>query len=216
VGDIFREIDEELRQDKLAKWWKQYGNYVIAAAVLVVVAVGGVSWWQQREMNRQLALGSRFAAAEALAREDKAAEAAAQFAALARDASPGYATLARMYEAGLKARTGDVGGAIAIYDQIAGDSSVDRPFRDAATVLAAVNAIDLPDYDLAALSARLEPLVAPRVAFRHSAMELLALIAQKKGDNAKAREYLTRIADDLEAPQGVRSRATQLLALAGD
>lgn len=216
MGDIFREIDEELRHDKAAKLWNKYGNYAIAGAVLVVLAVAGMSWWQQRELNRQIALGSRFVAAEALVREDKAGEAADQFAALASDANQGYATLARLYEAGLKAQTGDPRGAIALYDKIAGDSAVDRPFRDAATVLAVMHALDLPDADPALLAARLEPLAEPRAPFRHSAMELLALIAQKRGDKAKARDYLTRLADDLEAPQGVRTRATQLLALVAD
>jgi len=213
LGDIFREIDEELRQDKAAELWKKYGNYVVAAAVLIVLLVAGLSWWQQHQHDRQVALGGRFAAAEALVRDSKPADAAAQFAALAQDATPGYATLAKLYEAGIRAQSGDARGAIAIYDQVAGDSSVDRPFRDAATVLGATHAFDLPDTDLAGLSARLEPLVAQRSPYRHSAMELLALIAQKRGDKAKAKEYLTQVADDLEAPQGVRSRAAQLLAL---
>ena len=216
LGDIFREIDEELRQDKAAELWKKYGNYVAAAAVLIVLIVAGLSWWQQHQHNRQIELGSRFAAAEALVRDNKTGDAAAQFGALAQDASPGYATLARLYEAGIKAQSGDARGGIAIYDQIAGDSSVDRPFRDAATILGATHAFDLPDADLAGLSARLEPLVSQRSPYRHSAMELLALIAQKRGDNAKAKEYLTRVADDLEAPQGVRSRAAQLLALVAE
>ena len=213
LGDIFREIDEELRHDKAAELWKKYGNYVAAAAVLIVLVVAGLNWWQQHQLNRQIALGSRFAAAEALVRDNKPGDAAAQFGALAQDATPGYATLAKLYEAGIKAQSGDPKGAIAIYDQIAGDSAVDRPFRDAATVLGATHALDLPDVDLAALSARLEPLVAQRSPYRHSTMELLALIAQKRGDNAQAKEYLTRVADDLEAPQGVRARAAQLLAL---
>jgi hypothetical protein len=216
LGDIFREIDEELRHDKAAELWKKYGNYVAAAAVLIVLIVAGLSWWQQHQLNRQVTLGNRFAAAEALVRDNKPGDAAAQFGALAQDASAGYATLARMYEAGIKAQSGDVRGAIATYDQIAGDSSVDRPFRDAATVLGATHALDLPDADLAGLNARLEPLVAQHSPYRHSAMELLALVAQKRGDNAKAKEYLTRVADDLEAPQGVRSRAAQLLALVAE
>lgn len=211
MGDIFREIDEELRQEKAAKLWKKYGNYVIAAAVLIVLAVAGVNWWQQREQNRRIALGGRFAAAENLLRENKDVEAAREFAALAQQGDTGYATLARLYEAAIMAQS-DAKGAIAIYDQVAGDASVDRPFRDAATVLGAMHALDVPDADLAGLSARLDAMVAPRVAFRFSAMELLALIAEKRGDNAKARDYLTRLADDLEAPQGARARATQLLA----
>ena len=41
VGDLFREIEEELRQERFEKLWRSYGRYVIGAAVAVVVAVGG-------------------------------------------------------------------------------------------------------------------------------------------------------------------------------
>ena len=57
LGDIFREIDEELRHDKAAELWKKYGNYVAAAAVLIVIVVAGLSWWQQHELNRQIEIG---------------------------------------------------------------------------------------------------------------------------------------------------------------
>ena len=41
VGDLFREIDEELRQERFEKLWQNYGKYVIGAAVAVVLSVGG-------------------------------------------------------------------------------------------------------------------------------------------------------------------------------
>ena len=39
MGDIFREVDEELKQDRYEKLWRQYGKFVIAGAVVVVAAV---------------------------------------------------------------------------------------------------------------------------------------------------------------------------------
>src|SRR5690349_4862887 len=35
MSDIFREIDEELRRDNIAKLWQRYGKYVIGLAVLL-------------------------------------------------------------------------------------------------------------------------------------------------------------------------------------
>jgi len=35
VADIFREIDEELRQERAEKLWRRYGNYVLGGAVAV-------------------------------------------------------------------------------------------------------------------------------------------------------------------------------------
>ena len=39
VSDIFQEIDEDLRQDKVARLWKAYGKYIVALAVLIILAI---------------------------------------------------------------------------------------------------------------------------------------------------------------------------------
>lgn len=41
MADIFREIDEEIRQDRALAVWNKYQNVIIAVAVLIVVAAGG-------------------------------------------------------------------------------------------------------------------------------------------------------------------------------
>ena len=41
VSDIFTEVDEEVRREQLKKLWDKYGNYAVAAAVLLVLAIGG-------------------------------------------------------------------------------------------------------------------------------------------------------------------------------
>ena len=48
MSDIFGEVDEEVRREQLKKLWERYGNYAIAAAFVVVLAVAawrGYDWW---------------------------------------------------------------------------------------------------------------------------------------------------------------------------
>ena len=65
---------------------------------------------------------------------------------------------------------------------------------------------------------RLEPLAADAEGVnaggpcRATARELLALLALDAGDRAGARGLYAKIADDREAPAGLRQRATQMLA----
>ena len=40
---LIREVQEELRRDKLKKFWDQYGTYAIGALVLVLAGVGGLT-----------------------------------------------------------------------------------------------------------------------------------------------------------------------------
>ena len=43
---LFREVDEEVRQDQFKKLWTLYGSYFTALAVAVVLAVAGFKGWQ--------------------------------------------------------------------------------------------------------------------------------------------------------------------------
>jgi hypothetical protein len=51
--------------------------------------------------------------------------------------------------------------------------------------------------------------------WRHSALELTALLAQRSGDAAKAREIYTSLADDPTTPRQLRGRAAEMVAVLG-
>jgi len=41
VTELFDEVDEEVRREQLKKLWEKYSVFIIAAAFLVIAAVGG-------------------------------------------------------------------------------------------------------------------------------------------------------------------------------
>ncbi|MDE1930427.1 MAG: tetratricopeptide repeat protein [Alphaproteobacteria bacterium] len=210
MSDIFREIDEELRKENLAKLWTRHGRWVIVAAVLVVVATAvGVGWRQYRD-QRSAADGVRFAAALDLVRDGKNKDAADAFAAIAAHAAAGHAMLARFEEAALKARAGDAAGALTIYDQLAADTSADPVYRAAATLLAADVALDKGD--TAGAIQRLKPLTDGASPWHPFAVELTGFAQLKAGDSAGARKSFQQLADDPNAPPSARQRAAQMIA----
>ena len=213
MGDIFREIDEELRQEKFEKLWQRYGKLIISAAVALILAVAGYKGWEQYQTSRRMEDGARFAAAKALMQNGKTSDAQALFDALGRESGTSYGDLARFHVAALRAKAGDVAGAVGDYGKIAADGDIVKPLRDLAVVLGALHEINNPSADLAALRANLQPLSETGNPWRHSALEILALIAQKSGDIKTAKEYFQRLVDDAEAASGVRGRASQMLAI---
>lgn len=213
MGDIFREIDEELRQERLERLWKAYGKYVVAALVAVVLVYGGMRGWQEYRIKQREAESAQFAAAANLAAEGKDQDAAALFAALAEKAGDSYGALARFHEAALKAKAGERAGAVAVYEGLAGDGGVSKPLRDAARLLGVMHAMDAADADPKALTEKLDPLIAERGAWRATAAELAGLLELKAGDPAKARERFKSIADDPDAPPNARARAAEILAM---
>jgi hypothetical protein len=212
VSDIFREIDEELRRDNFFKLWQRYGKYVVALALVLVAATALFVGWKQYQLRQSQAEGVRYAAALDLVRQGKDKEAEDAFAAMAHDASGGRAMLARFQEAAEKAKGGDRDGAIALYDAIAADGSVSQVYRDIATLLAARFRIDS---DPKAAIQRLAPLADAGNPWHPSALELTAIAELKEGDKKAARETYQKIADDLNAPQGSRARAAEMVAALG-
>jgi hypothetical protein len=210
VADIFQEVDEEVRRERLEKLWKRYGNLVIAACILVVVAVGawrGYEWWQNKKAVES---GAAFEAAVALAEAGKHQDAEAAFAKLAADGSAGYRPLARLREAAELAHT-DKAAAVKAYDEIAADKSAGAVIDELAALRAGFLLVDTAPYS--EIRARLEPLTGADKTFRHSARELLALSAWKSGDMTAARQWADMIITDPQTPQGTRTRAEMLSEL---
>jgi hypothetical protein len=215
VADIFQEVDEEVRRERLQKLWQRYGNFVIAACILIVAAVGawrGYEWWQTKKAGES---GAAFENAVTLAEAGKHQEAEAAFAKLAADGTAGYRALARLREAAELAHT-DKTAAVKAYDEIAADKSAGEIMQELAAVRAGFLLIDTTPYS--EMRQRLEPLTASDKTFRHSARELLALSAWKSGDVNAARQWTGMIIADPQSPQGIRGRAevlSELIAASG-
>lgn len=213
MADIFQEIDEDVRRDQMAKYWQRYGKYVVAAAVVLALIAGGIAYWREQQERKAAASGAQFATALALVRDGKSAEAAQALAALQSEAAPGYRALAGLRAAAVLAADKKPAEAIAAYDKIAADGSVEPAFRDLARVLAALHALDTAS--AAEIEQRLQPVLGEGNLWRHSARELVAAAKLKAGDIAGARLAFQQLADDATAPAGVRARAAELLAALG-
>lgn len=41
-------LTEEEQIERIKKWWKQYGNYILTVVIILLLAFTGWRWWQQR------------------------------------------------------------------------------------------------------------------------------------------------------------------------
>ena len=210
MSDIFREVDEEVRRERLEQLWKRYGNYITAAALVVLACVGawrGYVYWEERKAAEA---GAAYEAASGLADAGKHSEAEAAFAKLASEGTAGYRSLARFREAA-QLGLSDPKAAVAAYDALARDASLGQSMQDLAAVRAALLLIDTGSYP--ELRTRLEPLTAGDRPFRHSARELLAFGAWRAGDSAAARQWIEAVVSDPTTPGSIRNRVDVLSAL---
>ncbi|MEA2933541.1 MAG: hypothetical protein QOD74_187 [Variibacter sp.] len=212
MADIFREVDEEVRRERLKQLWDTWGNYITALMLLMVVGIGGWRAYQWWESKRAAEAGAAFEQAVSLAAQDKSAEAQAAFAKIATEGTSGYRTLARLREAAMAART-DPPTAIREYDSIANDSGVATGLRDIARLRSGMLLVDTGTHE--DIRTRVEQLTSAENPFRHSARELMALAAWRAGDSAGARRWIEMIIGDPQSPASTRSRVEMLTALAG-
>ncbi len=213
---LFREIDEELRQEKYGVLWKKYGTMIIAGFVVLIGSVAGYQGWKAYDIDSRLADGERFAQALSLSTDESSDGSDAALRALntlADEGRSGYAMLSRFKAAALLGERGERAKAAAAYDSLASDSGIDTIYRGLAVILGAL--VDLDNADGKALIRRLAPLTADDNPWRYSAKEITALANQRQGNTARAREIYAALADDAGAPQGVRSRAGEMLAVLG-
>jgi len=209
VSEIFREIDEELRQDKLKEQWAKYGRYVIVVAVLVVGGVGGYKGWQYYELQQREKAAAMYAEAIDLAGQKNLSEAAARLGQLANEGGTGYRIVGTLQQAALLVQAGDHENAAVIYEKLAADTSIPEYYQELALVLMAMQQAD--DADPQPLIDRLAPLAADGKPWRNTARELIASLYLRLNDAGAARKELTAIADDLDAPPTARARAAELL-----
>lgn len=212
MANFIEEVDEEVRRERAQKLWKRWSPLIIGVVLLILVGVAGYEVWKGWQAEKTAAAGARFTNALSLAQAGKPAEAATAFADLAKGGAAGYADLARFQQAANLVDAKDITGAVAVYDAIAGDSSVTPRFRDLARYLAIFHGLDqLP---LEQVKQRLAGIASdsPWVA---NARELGAVAELRAGNTAEARRQLTALADDPLVPTGLRGRATELLAALG-
>ncbi len=208
MADIFTEVQEDLRRERLKQLWDRYGVLLIALALLVVIGVGawrGYEYYQAREAEQA---GDRYEAASRLAQDGKSDEARAAFAALAADGPAGYAALSKLREADEVAKS-DQAGALKLYEEVANGAG-DEMLRDAARIRGAYIAADIGTLDDVR---RLAERLAAGGPWSALAREAMGLAAYKAGDNAEARRQFEAVVSQADAPASVRQRADLLLAV---
>ncbi|HMG49529.1 MAG TPA: tetratricopeptide repeat protein [Inquilinus sp.] len=213
MTDIFREVDEALREDRVKAIWRRYGTLIIAGAVAVVAATGAYVGWRSYSQSQAESQTRALVQAQAQAVADPK-NAVAAYAAVAADSNADHAALARLLEARADLDAGKRDAAGDLYQQIAGDSGVNPAIRDLAKLYSVMARLD--DGDPATLAGELAPLAADTSPWRFLAREQQGLLALRQADPAKAREIFGALSKDPAAPPGVRARADQLLSVSSN
>lgn len=201
--DIFEEVDEALKQEKLEKFWDEYKNTIITAIVVLIVSTGGTSFYQSWDASRDKT--ETAALMEALKSDDKA-KALSEFS---NDTRRGHKAIAQLNIAAVHLKEGDTEKAAEIYTSIAKQKSAPDNFRDLARILAVRFSKDDNRINL------LEKLLGNQESpfFSNAQLEAATFYAHSSQDYAKAVEHLNMIRNNDAIPAGIKQQAEALYAV---
>jgi hypothetical protein len=211
LTDLFSEIEQDLRREQASKLWEKYGIYLAGTAVAIVLIAAAIVGWRAWQTSRNEAASTRFDEIVAEAAKQKPEEAAKTFGDFAAETTSGYAAMARIRQAASLTQSGDIKGAVAVYDEIASQSGLSSLIQGLARIKAGLLLVDTASYD--EMNARLASLDETDNAWRNSARELLGLAAYKSGKFAEADTNFGAIVADPSSTAGLRDRAHVMQAL---
>ena len=208
---FIREVEEELRSDKLKTFWDRFGPIVIGGAILLIVGTAATRFYDYYTTNQANASGDKFLVALNLANEGKNDEALAALQELEVDGYGQYPVLARMRAATVLGNDGKVDEAAGAFDAISADSSVPVAISDMAKIRAGYVLVDTAEYT--EVARRVEALSGPDNTMRHAAREIMGLAAWRSERFEDAQRFFTDISNDEATPSGMGERARIMLEL---
>lgn len=208
MSDLFTEVDEAMKQERLEKLWKEYGGLLISFLTMVILATAanaGYRAWIQHRNFKQTNLYLDAAMKENLTADE--------LLAILPDMTDGMKGIVNMRAAGIALDNGNTEKALSIYKSIETDSkqSEHNPMLHA---LAKYMATTLDKgLSLEEKISRLETMAGERNnPWQYNALFDAALLEAAQNKNyKKARTHLAKIiADDSKAAQGLRQKAGSL------
>ncbi len=214
-----KEVAEDLQRERMQKLWKDYGTFIIAGCVAVVLGVAGYKALEARRIasaeaaSRAFSDGVKALAPSAAAADSKTPDpkmaASKQLAALATNAGS-YGLLAKLRLAAADAAAGETAKAVVAYDALAAQPGADHHIADYARLQSAMLTVDTASWT--ETQNRVNDLMGEASPWRHAARELLGMAAYKAGKSDEAKSQFGKLVTDPSTPRSIAERVGIVLA----
>ena len=205
---IFREVDDEVRQEEYKKLWDRYGRYFMAAGLFFIAAIASWEGYKYLQLKQAQDASTLYFDGLKKAADGKQDDALAVLAAVNH---PGFGQLGKLEQAAILTAKGDSDKAVAVYDAFAADAANDPALADVARIRAGYLLADTQSPDQ--LLTRLGRFDKDDVLWHNEAREIFGLSAYRVKDYAMANRYFNAIAADAKSTQSQKQRAQLMLQL---
>ena len=214
TGETFlREVDENLRRDQLRSMARKYGPLWIAGAVLLLAAVGGWLYWQNKQKSDAATESEAMSQIFTDIGAGRLTTVPQRLDTLSRDGTAAVRASVLFTRAAVAIEQNDRPLAIAKYHAVADDKGLPAPYRDLGLIRATT--LEFDGLKPEQVISRLEPLAKPGNPWFGSAAELTAVAMIKQGKKLEAGRLFAAIAADRQVPDSIRARAVQIAGSLG-
>lgn len=207
MADLFREVDEAMRQDRMAKFWKENATYIVAFVLGTIILTAGFSGYKAWDIKtKQTQTAALIALQDAPDYPDNVTDSA--IAGL----RPGLRSVILMDAAATKLEKKKPAEALKFYETAAADAKIPQDIRHLATLMSVRILSNDKAADGKGLTARLAPLWEnPENTWAaHAHLEAAIITANVLTDPDGARTHLNAIQDMTGLPETLYEKARAL------
>ncbi len=219
--EFMNDVQEDIRQAKIEKYWKKYGKQAIFVCTIILGAAVAHTLYKNHYNKLTLATSDKFIAAQNFIASNNLKDALTILKDLSENGSGFYKTLSQFSQAGtlLKQATKEsTAEAVLIFHKIEKDTNVDKMYRELAEILRfghEINSLNGSDKALDMIRLRLDALIKEKGTWYYLALELKGVILHKIAAYSDAAEVFLSLAQDKDTPNALKLRAqlmTQIIA----
>ena len=208
MSDIIRQIDEDLRREKLSKLWSKYGLYAVSTIIVIVFTVIGYQLNVSISKSKNEILVETFIKAT---NDNNFIKQIPLYEEIISSNNEYLSGLAALRTSNLQVQNGNIEEGYSTLEKIAENIEYDMIIRDLATYLLFMAKMEDPG-DLASnlnlTNERIES--SP---FKYSFLEIIAVRKLILGDYAEAKKDFEDLISNLDLPIEIRNRAMKFIEL---
>ena len=206
MSDILRQVDEELRQDRLKILWKKYRIYIVGMLILII---GGVFGYQINKSVNQSYYEKTVEKYIAIAGIKNLNESIKNLSEIEGDNQLFISSIAKIKAANLLMENGNTEESMNKLKEIMNDDNSDKLVADIATyfyLMSNLNEINKDEINIYITSEREK-----NSSLKYLFKEAIAIKNLLSGDIDLSKEYFNDLSNDTNAPREIAIRASKFL-----
>ena len=209
MGDIFQEVEEDIRSDKVRSIWKKYRVYIILLLLLIVCSVGIKSFWDYYKLKNLETRSENYFKAIDLINQDGGIggiQALTTFSEQNGENENYLTMISNFTEAALRRNNNDLKNSLEIYSVII-NGDIDITYKDYAKIQSAEVLMELKNYK----EAKVFLSEVTGSLFSTIAKEYTGYIELYEGNTSKAKDIFQEIVDDASVQNTIKDRIKEIL-----